>query len=330
MDLMMLVFILIFLIIILYKVRIGKSVNNSFFEKEQSKVIKGICCIVVFLVHVPKMHGNVVQDAIGSFGYICVTIFFLFSAYGLKYSISNKKNYLNHFIRNRILIIYIPFLIANTLRQLINWKGGFDVLYVIGINNISFIGELILFYILFYVIYKKLKGKTADNIMIGLTLIISIVTYIFRLGWFVECLGFAYGILLYNNEMKIKRFLEKNYSFKCLFGLISSLLLGVLYLKFKNIVLISYIVKILLGVSIISFIICLFRKIKIYNKILLFLGKISFEIYLLHDMIMTKFIWLNVSSGIYIVITLIVTIIAATLMNYIDSKIAKYVKFKQR
>ena len=47
--------------------------------------------------------------------------------------------------------------------------------------------------------------------MIGVTIAISIVSYIFQIGWFVECLGFAYGIILYNKEKNIESFLENNY-----------------------------------------------------------------------------------------------------------------------
>ena len=326
MDLIMLAFLIIFLVIILYKAKIGKNINNSFFEKEQSKAIKGICCIIVFLVHVPKEYGNAIQDAIGSFGYICVTIFFLLSAYGLKYSINNKKDYLKHFLRNRILAIYIPFVIANTLWQLLGFEDGIDILAIIGINSFSFIGELIIFYLLFYIIYKTIDNKKADFIMIGATLVISIVSYIFQIGWFVECLGFAYGIILYNKENNINSFLETDYIKKILVEIVVSIILGILYIKLKNVIIINYILKILLGISIISLIICLLRKIKINNKILSFLGNISFEIYLLHDMIMQKLLGLNVTSGLYIVISLTVIIVSASVMNYIDSKITKSLK----
>jgi len=84
--------------------------------------------------------------------------------------------------------------------------------------------------------------------------------------------------------------------------------------------------KVLLGMAIISLIICLLRKIKINNKVLSFLGKISFEIYLLHDMVMQNLIGLNVTSGFYIVISLTVIIVLASFMNYIDSKITKSLK----
>ena len=162
--------------------------------------------------------------------------------------------------------------------------------------------------------------------MIGTTLVISIVSYIFQIGWFVECLGFAYGIILYNKEKNINSLLETNYIKKILIEIAVSIILGILYIKLKNIIIVNYFLKILLGISIISLIICLLKKIKANNKILSFLGKISFEIYLLHDMIMQNLIGLNVTSGLYIIISLTVTIASASFMNYIDSKIAKSLK----
>ena len=330
MDFIMLVFLIIFFIIIVYKAEIGKNVNNSFFEKGQSKVIKGICCIIVFLVHVPQEHGNVIQDALGSFGYICVTIFFLLSAYGLKYSLNNKKNYLKHFFRNRILVIYIPFVISNLIWQLVNLEKGINILGVIGISNLSFIGELIIFYLLFYIIYKNVNNKKADFVMIGITIVISIITYIGKIGWFVECLGFAYGIILYNLGENINNFLNKSYLRKTISLCIVRLVLGIVYIKFKNIIIVNYILKILLGISIISFLICVFKKVKLNNKILNFLGNISFEIYLLHEIIMKFLIDLNISSGCYILTSLLLIIISASIMNYIDTKIIKKIKYKKR
>lgn len=330
MDLTMIVFLIIFLAIILYKAKIGKNINNSFFEKEQSKVIKGICCIIVFLVHVPKEHGNAIQDAIGSFGYICVTIFFLLSAYGLKYSINNKKDYLKHFFRNRIISIYIPFVIANTLWQLLGFEDGIDIWAIIGIDSFSFIGELIIFYLLFYIIYKNIDNKKADFIMIGATLVISIVSYVFQIGWFVECLGFAYGIIFYNLEERINNYFKKSYLKKVLSLCIISLILGTVYIRLKNIIILNYIFKILLGISIVGFLIYLFKKVKLNNKILTFLGNISFEIYLLHEIIMKILIGLNISSGCYIVTSLLLTIILACIMNYIDMKITKAIKYNKR
>ena len=110
-------------------------------DKEQSLAIRAVCCIIVVLVHVPQQHGNFIQDAIGSFGYIAVTLFFMLSAYGLKYSVENKKDYLKNFWRNRVLILLIPFWLVNIIAVLLNPQEGIvnNLLAIIGLKNISFI-----------------------------------------------------------------------------------------------------------------------------------------------------------------------------------------------
>ena len=327
MDWAMIIFLMIFSGVIMYRIKLGKNLKNSFVEKSQSIAIKGICCIIVILVHIPSYYGNKLQDAMGSFGYICVTIFFLYSAYGLRYSLNNKKNYLQHFIKNIIIIIYIPFVISNIIYQFLINCSEFDIFMILGIKNITFIGELILFYILFYLVYKNIKNyKKADIIMITLTIAISIVTYIFRLGWYVECLGFAFGIIIFNCISQINKLCEKNYFINIIIFFITSCIFGILYISMKNVQVISYFLRIILGISIISLLIVLLKRIKIYNRILDFLGRISYEVYLLHPIIIELLNNLNVKSGTYILIVIGITVICSYLLNLVDSKIGTKIK----
>lgn len=323
----MILFLCIVALLIFYKIDIGKNVENSFTEKKQANIIRGICCIIVVLVHIPLEHGNFIQDAIGSFGYIAVTVFFLLSAFGLKYSLENKKDYLKHFLKNRLLVIYIPFILANLLYQIITIRNGFDILSIIGIKNITFVGELILFYLIFYIVYKNIKNiKIADIVMISLVVIFSIVSYLFKFGWYVECLGFAYGIIIFNIQDKINNMLNKHYFINLLIFTGLSIILGIVYIKIKNVELINYIIKIILGISLISLISVLFKKIRVYNKFLDILGNISYEIFLLHTIIIYILRNLNIISGLYIITVLIITIICAYIMNKIDNKISKLIK----
>lgn len=87
--------------------------QDTFMNKDFTMVLKGACCIIVILVHVPLLYSNKLQDGIGSFGYVCVTLFFLVSAYGMNYSITKKQDYLKHFWRNRLAALLIPQLILN-------------------------------------------------------------------------------------------------------------------------------------------------------------------------------------------------------------------------
>ena len=80
---------------------------EDLFSKDYTTVLKGICCIIVVMVHVKDGFQNPLQDAIGSFGFVCVTLFFMVSAYGMQLSVEHKADYLRHFWRNRLLSLLV-------------------------------------------------------------------------------------------------------------------------------------------------------------------------------------------------------------------------------
>lgn len=104
-----------------------QTMKVIFFDKSYTRILKGACCIIVILVHVPATHGNKLQDAIGSFGFVAVTIFFMISAYGMYFSKQKKTDYLRHFWRNRLSSLLIPMLLVNIANFLYDVvRGGID------------------------------------------------------------------------------------------------------------------------------------------------------------------------------------------------------------
>lgn len=103
---------LVLVVVALWKSR-AMDTQDFFMGKDYSTVLKGLCCIVVILVHVPLAHANKLQDGIGSFAYVCVTLFFLMSAYGMSLSMTRKKDYMSHFWRNRLAALLVPQLLVN-------------------------------------------------------------------------------------------------------------------------------------------------------------------------------------------------------------------------
>ena len=93
----------------------NKSVKkqDAFMNKDFTKVLKGACCIIVILVHIPLAYQNRVQDGIGSFAYVCVTLFFLMSAYGMSFSSKKNPNYIKYFWRNRLSALLVPQFVLN-------------------------------------------------------------------------------------------------------------------------------------------------------------------------------------------------------------------------
>ncbi len=329
MDLYMFIFTLSFLGITIYGIckRKEKSIVGIT-DKRQSMMIRAICCIVVILVHIPKEHGNIIQDVIGSFGYIAVTLFFMLSAYGLKYSVENKKDYLKNFCKNRLLSILIPLWLVNTIGVIVTPSEAIqtNILRIIGISNISFITILIGYYILFWIIYKFIKNEQIrDYILCLIVFIYSLLGKILNLavGWQVETIGFIYGILLYHFAEKINKGKVK---YIALAGL-NSLILGILYIKYKDVYIIgTWILRVALSMNLIVLLSLILNKIKIGNRVQEYIGSISYEIYLMHTIIITLLSPLDVSSGLWIILTILITILSASIINFIDKKIIKLIK----
>ena len=77
-------------------------------------------------------------------------------------------------------------------------------------------------------------------------------------GWATESFGFIYGILLARYKDKFEAFAKHKWFAKSFIICVSSLILGIAYIKFKHIVFIGdYFIKVLLGLSILVFILIL-------------------------------------------------------------------------
>lgn len=93
-----------------------KEYNNNFLNSDTAKSLKGICCIMVVLCHIANRMVNVgFMKPFSIVGAYAVGIFFFLSGYGLMYSYLTKNNYLKHFIKKKVLKIYIIFVVINIL-----------------------------------------------------------------------------------------------------------------------------------------------------------------------------------------------------------------------
>lgn len=124
--------------------------------------IRGILAIIVLLHHLSSYYLEF--SFISPFkhvGYIAVALFFFLSGYGLSWGYQHKQNYLKNFLIKHILRLYIPYLICVCVSVvsigIINntFPTISDILLsLIFLGNIVpvgwYVGELILFYFVFY------------------------------------------------------------------------------------------------------------------------------------------------------------------------------------
>ena len=77
--------------------------------------------------------------------------------------------------------------------------------------------------------------------------------------------------------------------------------------------------------SILCFILILNARIQIGNRISLFLGEVSFEVYLIHGYVfeIIEQLFPHVPSGVYILSSLLLTVLFAAIIHYVSGKLLK-------
>lgn len=319
---------------------VKKSNAEDLFSKNYTSVLKGICCIIVVMVHVRDGYKNSLQDAIGSFAYVCVTLFFMISAYGMQLSVEKKTDYIKHFWRNRLLALLIPCLFINIFSSLL--FGLLD--NCINFNQVWYINNYVLVlleYCLWFYIIMKLQKKLSisktwiiDIMLISGVLVSSLISFFIYEGhfgsnltsWRCERFGLIWGLLFYRYIPLIKRFLIHKRLYKTILFTLLCMIFGIMYLRFKSVYFWGeYILKIILGLVIIVWMMLLTVKRQFGNRFSFWLGKISYEVYLLHTIVMFAIIKVsnNLSSGLFILITYIFTLIISTIINWCSNKVIK-------
>lgn len=275
------------------------SDKNSFMSIEDTTFLRGFWCIIVVLVHVPAAYQNRIQDMIGSFAFIGVTFFFMTSAYGLKYVVAHKENYLRGFWIKRLPAILVPVLLSNVVIAAMKMLQGNHVSILSFFYVNDWVKVLLFFYLVFWIVYyvtdkMKIRGGYWKDVLICLVVIAySLICQLSsqRITWgrAPESLGFVYGILAANCIDQLKEWTgSPQWVKKSVLLFLLGGITGVAYLKFKPVEFFgSYCLKVALGVVLLLLILQLTRRMRIGNKVMAFLGGISYEVYLLHGAVFT-------------------------------------------
>lgn len=290
--------------------------NNDFFGITSTSALRGFWCIIIVLVHVPQNYGNRIQDLIGSFAYIGVTFFFMTSGYGLRLGVRKEKS-INNFWRKRLPKILVPMIFVNIVDFIVVGfiSGSYELSRLVRFDR--WVQWLLVCYIVVWLFYRfNIMKEYKDGGIIAVLVLFSLC--IFFLGdkiqvttWTTEIYGFIWGIVLATKKCEIENKLYQNWKIKATILFIVSLMLGLLYIKYKHVFFFGgYLLKIILGLVMLTFILQLTTRVQIGNPIILFLGKISYEIYLIHGIafyiIEKKFP--EMCSGMFILTSIILTI----------------------
>ena len=313
-------------IIFIWKSRVTPLDNPQFMNKGFTDTLKGFCAIIVVMVHFRPEYQNPLQDAIGGFAYVAVTFFFLFSAYGMQWSLASKPDYLKAFWRGRLVSLLLPAILINVVFFVIQsfYMGELQIKTLVYAND--YVIVLLEYCLVFYVVMKYCQVHHVSNLkyaylLISLIVILSSLLLYFltvyvdgRHGtnWCFERYGLIWGLLLFSFFPSIYRWFGNNTLYKLVLAGIVSAVLGILYVKGGKYVFFwgEYLLKIALGLSLLVTILLLTRRLNIGNRITSFLGSISYEIYLSHVWVMylLAHFFPELGSGVFIIATYCVTI----------------------
>ena len=345
-------FFIFLLLIVLFGVKTVKplsSFNDDYMSLKSCNSYKGLFALIVILHHISqRVSIGILPPDFTRVGYLAVSVFFFLSGYGLQKKNLSDKTYSNGFLLKRIPAILIPY----TIMTLLYWGiyallGDVRPISSVWHNFIKngdpivwfswYVVCILAFYFTFFVLMKISKSNKKAMILGS---VIYYVLYViicralnFGLWWYSTALILVFGIFYASYEAPILEFLKKNY----LKILIPVLLISYVLAKFKwNIYWLlpslrtELLLVIILSVLFVSVFFILMLKIDLKNKILTFLGKISFELYMTQGaiMLLTKNRLLHIDNDFYWAILVVFgSLASAYLLNKLFSSVLKKYSF---
>lgn len=344
------------IIMVLVPVHFGNYTEREVLGKNNMTYLKGMACIMVVVTHTcTQLGGEGILILPSNIGTIAVGIFFFWSGYGLMYSYLNKENYLKGFVTKRILLVYVPFVFANAIFLLCNfieqevYSFIETVKYLLGIKLICghawYIQTIIILYILFYLSAKVSNGNKKKFILL---LAICIIVYKgyedyianpsdmyrgnvipFLVGYMVACI----------DSRKVECWIRKNYKtitfaitflFSATFFYISIFRWHIPCIDPRNKI-ICVITTTVCQSSFVILTLVISLKVRFQSKLVNYIGKISYEVYLLHQIAIdiSKYFFMKYNLAATLLSAVVLAIIIGSIFYMFDNKMI-YMKKSNR
>ncbi len=340
------IFITIPIIIFLLTYRIKIAEPDSYFKDnmsiEKTTSINGLFVALVFFSHFKGYIANLnsYDKAFYSlpiiFTQLIVVTFLFYSGYGMMESIKSKGNaYIRTIPQKRFPKLFIDFAIAIVMYIIVNLILGrhMDLKNVLLaftgwtsiLNSNWYIFAIFSFYIIMYLSFT-LTRKKPYIVGVFLTMILSVV-FVYQLSnvkesWYYDTfMVLSFGMLFSLVKDKIYNFLKKDKPWNYIVTLFITLLSFVVLFKYcKNNAYVFNIISIIF-----AFLIYLITlKVSFNNKILNWIGKHTFWIYVLQriPMIIFRHVGLaKFNTYLYFAVCVAVTLLLSVIFKFISTKI---------
>lgn len=301
------------------------------FDLKHTLPLRGILAMLVVLGHLDTVVSS--QTRILSLIHMAtpaVAVFFFMSGYGLMFSYSRKgEAYLHSFFWKSAIKLLIPLLLTTIIYQTILYIiGEFDIqqiwkVFVTGgtpLVHSWYVYSLFFLYLLFLLSFKFAIRPTSSDlnkclVVTVLVLVYYIVTrYCFgwQFHWWITCMSFPMGLFYSKYEQNVQA-MVKRYGW-----LPIPIVLVLLIIKLstgQETPFFAELPYVFLGPLVA---IALYRlPLPTKNKLLNFLGTISFEIYLTHGIYEHLLRGVFSSPYVYILVVITTTIITSWVLHHL-------------
>ena len=311
-----------------------KSQDFRPFDKDKVVVLKPFLALGIVLSHLSSY--SIYLHDFQRWGPLIVGIFFFISGYGLSYSLHYKVGYIRNFFLHRIAkALLLPYMGALLFYFVLNgnWSdySFFDHISRSSgpslIPNDWFIFALVYCYMVFWIGAECKAPLLRRTVLFAGPLLLVVFTAGMGYGrnWWVCTMAFAVGAFYQNWESAILRIISnrKGYiasNFACF--LLFAVLIACSAL-FGNIIS-TILAYSLLPLWVVAILVPLDCSKAAKNRIVFFGGTISYEVYLVHGIVMN---YLNrhtsLDSMAFAVVTLITSFIVAVLLKYMVSFVGR-------
>lgn len=298
------------IIFVLFVIGLRTPVASSF-SKDIVTVLKPFLALGIVLHH---MCGEtILLDEFTHWGPLVVGVFFYISGYGLTYSIDRHPNYLKDFFTDKILVkLLFPCALAFGISLCL--KGQWDEFSIIErlkcpqgpwlFANDWFVYALVYCYLVFMIAGRAKNTLLRLGILVvGPFLLVAFTMWMgYARNWWATPIAFSVGALYSHFEVRIRKFVDgkKRYilTTSCLL-VVFGLLMGVSAMFKSNIS--TIIVYSFMPLLLANIMIRLDVKRLARNEIILFFSGISFELYLIHGIVIEHLRHSIALSGILLV-----------------------------
>ena len=307
-------------------------------------------------------------------GVLFVGIFCFFSGYGLYTSLKTKQDYLKGFLKKRFVTVLIPFYMCNFVFVIAACIGGAkfegkELFYVLSgwillNNHMWYIVEIAILYIVFFILYRLIKNRTVATVLMS-AFVLGMMYFSLQLAhgedyscrywfmgewWYNASFLFVVGIIVSKHADILRKIARKIY-----WVLVPVLGVLVWFLGKRThhlLETVSYwsevpgqgpavMDKLLCLSAQLPWILCfvllillIMMKIRFGNPVLKFLGSISLELYLIHNLFLRGLadgsIFRVKSASMYMLLTVLMAIGFATVISGVDKYLIALITGKKK